>query len=70
MISLGSRDERKGVELGFGGGRSEMEESELEEGEACSYVHHEYDEGIIDPDVALSYIVRIFYVFFYFLLLS
>ena len=46
------------------------EESELEEGEACSYVHHEYDEGIIDPDVALSYIVRIFYVFFYFLLLS
>ncbi|KAK4273181.1 hypothetical protein QN277_021631 [Acacia crassicarpa] len=58
MISVGSRDERKGLGLGFGsagGGRTEMDESDLEEGEACSYPNHEYDEGSIDPD-AHSYI--------------
>ena len=58
MISVG--DARKGQELRFGGGR-EMEETELEEGEACSYRNdnEEYDPSI-DPDVAFSYIVRIF----------
>ncbi|XVE77660.1 hypothetical protein DITRI_Ditri13aG0080300 [Diplodiscus trichospermus] len=35
MISLGNSDERKGLGLGFVG--REMEEAELEEGEACSY---------------------------------
>ncbi|KAI9080223.1 hypothetical protein K1719_037617 [Acacia pycnantha] len=58
MISVGSRDERKGLGLGFvsaGGGRTEMDESDLEEGEACSYPNHEYDDGSIDPD-AHSYI--------------
>lgn len=60
---MGSMDARKGLGLGFGGGgggRTEMEESELEEGEACSYPSHEDDETSIDPDVALSYIVRVF----------
>ncbi|KAI4349625.1 hypothetical protein L6164_010190 [Bauhinia variegata] len=33
-----------------------MEESELEEGEACSYQNHEDYNASIDPDVALSYI--------------
>ncbi|XP_028804115.1 uncharacterized protein LOC114759174 isoform X2 [Neltuma alba] len=59
MISVGSRDGRKGPGLGFGGaggGRTEMDESDLEEGEACSYPNHEYDEGSVDPDVSLSYI--------------
>lgn len=53
MITVGSRDGRKG--LGFGVGR-EMEETELEEGEACSY---QDEDASIDPDVALSYIVRV-----------
>ncbi|KAK9280814.1 hypothetical protein L1049_003703 [Liquidambar formosana] len=55
MISLGSRDGRKrlGLGLGFGVGR-EMEETELEEGEACSY--QDNDDASIDPDIALSYI--------------
>ncbi|KAM3735855.1 hypothetical protein ACB098_10G119200 [Castanea mollissima] len=54
MISVG--DARKGLELRFGGGR-EMEETELEDGEACSYRNdnEEYDPSI-DPDVAFSYI--------------
>jgi hypothetical protein len=48
-----------------------MEESELEEGEACSYnITNEY-AGSIDPDNDLSYIVstsfsaalRVFYLF-------
>lgn len=61
MISVG--DARKGLGLGFGGG-GEMEETELEEGEACSYRNDcdDYDASI-DPDVALSYIVRILYMF-------
>ncbi|RYR71761.1 hypothetical protein Ahy_A02g005981 isoform C [Arachis hypogaea] len=53
------RDARKGLGLGFGGGgRSRMEESELEEGEACSFQNHEedLDDASIDPDVDLSYI--------------
>ncbi|XP_068310172.1 cysteine-tryptophan domain-containing zinc finger protein 3-like [Pyrus communis] len=51
MISVGTRDARKGVELGFGG-RREMEDTELEEGEACSSHINEYDPNID----ALSYI--------------
>ncbi|KAJ7972919.1 CW-type zinc-finger protein [Quillaja saponaria] len=58
MITLGSRDARKGLDLGFGsgGGGGEMEETELEEGEACSYPNNEDYDSSIDPDVALSYI--------------
>ncbi|KAJ1412647.1 Zinc finger, CW-type [Sesbania bispinosa] len=33
-----------------------MVESELEEGEACSYQNHEDYDATVDPDVALSYI--------------
>ncbi|KAM1101799.1 hypothetical protein ACFX2B_008032 [Malus domestica] len=54
MISVGTRDARKGMELGFAG-RIEMEDTELEEGEACSSHINEYDSNI-DVDVALSYI--------------
>ncbi|XP_028093595.1 uncharacterized protein LOC114293683 [Camellia sinensis] len=53
MISVGSRDGRKGLRLGYDGG-AEMEETELEEGETCSYQYN--DDSTIDPDVALSYI--------------
>ncbi|KAF5937280.1 hypothetical protein HYC85_024786 [Camellia sinensis] len=53
MISVGSRDARKGLGLGFDSG-GEMEENELEEGEACSYQND--DDSTIDPDVALSYL--------------
>ncbi|XP_052205360.1 cysteine-tryptophan domain-containing zinc finger protein 7 isoform X2 [Diospyros lotus] len=53
MISLGSRDGRKGLGLGFGAA-AEMLEPELEEGEACSYQNE--DDSTIDPDIALSYI--------------
>ncbi|KAL1351022.1 hypothetical protein HN51_014980 [Arachis hypogaea] len=60
MISAGGRDARKGLglglELGLGAGRREMVESELEEGEACSYQNHEDYDATVDPDVALSYI--------------
>ncbi|XP_010259693.1 PREDICTED: uncharacterized protein LOC104599025 [Nelumbo nucifera] len=52
MLSVGSRDGRKGLGLGFGVG-GEMEETELEEGEACYY---QGGDTSIDPDVALSYI--------------
>ncbi|KAJ4968928.1 hypothetical protein NE237_015629 [Protea cynaroides] len=52
MLSVGSRDGRKGLGLGFGVG-GEMEETELEEGETCYY---QDDDASIDPDVALSYI--------------
>ncbi|KAH8517391.1 hypothetical protein H0E87_005359 [Populus deltoides] len=60
MISLGRRDAREDLGLGFGSER-EMEDTELEEGEACSYHNintnndDDYDESI-DPDTALSYI--------------
>ncbi|KAL8530864.1 hypothetical protein ACS0TY_007769 [Phlomoides rotata] len=50
MISVGSRDGRKRIGLGL-----EMEETELEEGEALSY-HEENEDSTIDPDIALSYI--------------
>ncbi|OIV91295.1 hypothetical protein TanjilG_01826 [Lupinus angustifolius] len=57
MISVGNRDAGKRLGLGFGvGGMREMDESELEEGEACLYQDHEDYDAIIDPDVALSYI--------------
>lgn len=52
MISIGSSDGRKG--LGFGAAR-EMEETELEEGEACFYQNDA--DSALDPDVALSYLV-------------
>lgn len=50
MISVGSRDGRKRLGLGL-----EMEENELEEGEALGY-HEEGEDSTIDPDIALSYI--------------
>jgi hypothetical protein len=68
MISLGRRDARDDLGLGFGSER-EMEDTELEEGEACSYHNintnndDDYDESI-DPDTALSYIVSFFFSFF------
>ncbi|XP_050203543.1 cysteine-tryptophan domain-containing zinc finger protein 7-like [Mercurialis annua] len=58
MISLGRRDARKELGLGFG----EMEDTELEEGEACSdhnVMNNNSDDGYdasIDPDIALSYL--------------
>lgn len=59
---MGSRDGRKGVGLGLGfGAGSDMEETELEEGEACSYQTDDY--STIDPDVALSYIVSLIVIF-------
>ena len=62
MISLGSNDSRKGLGLGFGG--KEMEETELEEGEACSYNNNNDDfDATTDPEndlSSLSYIVRKF----------
>ncbi|CAM9000278.1 unnamed protein product [Rhodiola kirilowii] len=48
MLSVGNRDGRKG--LGFGGN---MEDTELEEGEACSY---QDDDPAVDPDIALAYL--------------
>ena len=53
MLSVGSRDGRKRMGLGL-----DMEETELEEGEALGY--QEGEDSTIDPDIALSYIVRIF----------
>ncbi|KAL1542662.1 cysteine-tryptophan domain-containing zinc finger protein 7-like isoform X3 [Salvia divinorum] len=49
MISVGSRDVRKRMGLGL-----DMEETELEEGEARGY--QEGGDSTIDPDIALSYI--------------
>ncbi|KAG2697356.1 hypothetical protein I3760_07G102100 [Carya illinoinensis] len=58
MIFVG--DARKGgLGLGFegGGGGRRMEETELEEGEACSYRNDNGDyDASVDPDIALSYI--------------
>ncbi|KAG6417841.1 hypothetical protein SASPL_120036 [Salvia splendens] len=50
MISVGSRDGRKRIGLGL-----DMEETELEEGEALGY-QEEGEDSTIDPDIALSYI--------------
>ncbi|XP_068662583.1 cysteine-tryptophan domain-containing zinc finger protein 7-like [Aristolochia californica] len=52
MLSLGSRDARKGLGLGFSVG-TDMEENELEEGEASYY--HDDDAGV-DPDKDFSYL--------------
>lgn len=62
MISVGSRNGRKGIEFSYGS--EEMAETELEEGEAC--FQNEDDESAIDPDIALSYIVcySVFTIFF------
>ena len=46
----------EGLGVGFGS-EGEMEETELEEGETCSYQNGE--DSTIDPDVTLSYIVRL-----------
>lgn len=60
MISVGSsgRDARPELGLGFSGRRSEMDDTELEEGEACFHHHNNDDDfdASTDPDVALSYI--------------
>uniref|UniRef100_A0A7N0T7C1 CW-type domain-containing protein n=1 Tax=Kalanchoe fedtschenkoi TaxID=63787 RepID=A0A7N0T7C1_KALFE len=48
MLSVGNRNGRKG--LGFVG---DMEDTELEEGEACS---HQDDDPTVDPDIALAYL--------------
>lgn len=65
MISGGDRDAAVqglglGLGFGFGQGRSEMVEFELEEGEACSFQNHQDHDRTttVDPDVALSYLVR------------
>lgn len=58
MISVGRNDGRKGLGFGIGG---DMDETEVEEGEACYYQNHDDDDDSpIDPDVALSYIVSFF----------
>ncbi|XP_042061751.1 cysteine-tryptophan domain-containing zinc finger protein 7-like isoform X2 [Salvia splendens] len=49
MLSVGSRDGRKRMGLGL-----DMEETELEEGEALGY--QEGEDSTINPDIALSYI--------------
>lgn len=52
MISMVSRDGRKGLGLG------QDEEAELEEGEAyCNPNENKNEDSTIDPDIALSYIV-------------
>ena len=51
MISVRGENGRKEIGLGFG--RGNMEETELEEGEASL-------DSSIDPDIALSYLVSSF----------
>lgn len=63
MISVGGRDARK--EVGLNGARREMEDTELEEGEAWSYQNNEDFDSNIDPDIALSYIVSLLCILFY-----
>lgn len=58
MISVGSRDGRKGLSLRYGVEGDMDLETELEEGEACFRNNNDDDDSAIDPDVALSYIVR------------
>ncbi|KAL8192029.1 hypothetical protein R6Q57_028150 [Mikania cordata] len=55
MISVGSRDGRKGLSLRYGVEGDMDLETELEEGEAC-FQNNNDDDSTIDPDVALSYI--------------
>ncbi|KAL7589017.1 hypothetical protein Lser_V15G37685 [Lactuca serriola] len=56
MISVGSRDGRKGLSLRYGVEGGDMDlETELEEGEAC-FQNNNDDDSTIDPDVALSYL--------------
>ncbi|KAI3679006.1 hypothetical protein L6452_38312 [Arctium lappa] len=57
MISVGSRDEKKGLSLRYGieGGKMELE-TEVEEGEACFQNNNDDDDSTIDPDISLSYI--------------
>ena len=42
----------------------DMEDTELEEGEAWSYQNHEVFDSNIDPDIALSYIVSLLFILF------
>ncbi|KAI3773126.1 hypothetical protein L6452_04325 [Arctium lappa] len=59
MISVGSRDGRKGLSLRYGVEGGEMDlETELEEGEAYFQNNNgdDDDDSTIDPDVALSYL--------------
>ena len=51
MISVRGENGRKEIGLGFG--RGNMEETELEEGEASL-------DSSIDPEIALSYLVSSF----------
>lgn len=56
MISVGSRDGRKGLSLRYGVEGGDMDlETELEEGEAC-FQNSNDNDSTIDPDVALSYL--------------
>lgn len=61
MISVGCGDARKEKVLRFGGGGGgrEMEDTELEEGEACSYQNNGGYDASIDPDIDLSYLVSV-----------
>ena len=63
---MGGRDARKGIAVG--GARRDMEDTELEEGEACSYQNNEDFDSNMDPDVALSYIVSLLFIIFFLLL--
>ncbi|KVI12516.1 Zinc finger, CW-type [Cynara cardunculus var. scolymus] len=58
MISVGSRDGRKGLSSRYGVEGGEMDlETELEEGEAYFQNNNDDDDdSTIDPDVALSYL--------------
>lgn len=60
MISVGSRDGRKGLSLRYGVEGGDMDlETELEEGEAYFQNNNgddDDDDSTIDPDVALSYL--------------
>lgn len=68
MISVGCRDARKVIGLGFGGGGgTEMEDTELEEGEACSYQNNEDYDASIDPDIDLSYLVRAVFLYYFYM---
>ncbi|KAL4558822.1 hypothetical protein LXL04_037025 [Taraxacum kok-saghyz] len=56
MISVGSRDEKKGLSLRYGFEGVKMETmTEIEEGEACFQSNYN-DDSTIDPDISLSYI--------------